>query len=152
MALDIYTFDVDNNSFVKHSKNGLLTNPVQTVHDGTNGEVVEKKLYLRNDDSAFYYTNLTLQPVPQSKTAVDDINYPEAYITFKVIAQNEQPTENQWKSVASGSLVSFSDIGSAGSGDTNYKPFWILVSVPAGTRVQNISDVSVHLEGEESPV
>ena len=152
MALDIYTFDDDTSNFVVHSKNGLLTNPVQTTHDGTNGEIVEKKLFLRNDDSNFFYSNLLLQPLPRTKTAVGDINFPEAFVTFKIIVQNEQPTENQWKSVASGSEVSFADIGATGSGDISYKPFWIFTSIPAGTRVGNISDVFIQLEGEENPV
>jgi hypothetical protein len=152
MALDVYTFNTDTSNFEKHSKNGLLTDPVQTTHDGTNGETVEKKLFLRNDDTNFFYTNLTLQPLPQTKTAVDDINFPEAFVTFKIIVQNEQPTENQWKSVASGSVVTFPDIGATGSGDDSYKPFWILTAVPAGTRVGNLNDIFIQLNGEDNPV
>lgn len=152
MALDLYTYDSDTDTFVQHSKNGLFNNPAQTTHDGSNGEVVEKKLFLRNDDDTMYYTNLIMQPLPLTKTAVGDINFPEAFVTFKIIVQNEQPTENQWKAVQSGAAVTFSDIGSSAAGDTAYKPFWVYVGIPAGTRVQNINDIALHLEQEESPV
>lgn len=152
MALDLYTYDDENSEFVKHSKNGLFTNPAQTTHDGTNGEVSEKKFYLRNDDVNFYYTNLILQALPLEKTAVEDINYPEAFVTFKIIVQNEQPTENQWKAVVSGDEVAFGDIGEAGTGDVSYKPLWVQVGIPAGTRVQNISDIRINVIGEENPV
>jgi hypothetical protein len=152
MAIGLYEYDVNNSQYVEHSRNGILTNPVQTTHDGTNGEVAEKKLYLRNDNAAFYYSNMTIQPLPLTKTGVGDINYPEAFVTFKIIVQEEQPSANQWRSVQSGSEVTFPNIGVVGSGDTNYKPFWIQTSVPAGTSVQNISDISIHLEGEENPV
>jgi hypothetical protein len=150
--LKIYSYDVDNNLFVEHSQNGLFTNPIQTVHNGTLGEIVEKQLFLKSDDAGFYYSNLTLQALPLSKTAVDDINYPEAFVNFKIIVQNGQPTETQWKSTASGSLVVFADIGSVGNPDLSYKPFWIQVSIPSGVRVQNINDISVNVAGEESPV
>lgn len=152
MALDIYEYDVENNVYIKHSKDGLLTNPVQSTHDGTNGEVVEKILYLKNDDSNVYYSNLTLQALPLTKTGVGDLNYPEAFISFKIIAQNSQPTANEWASVNSGNKIAFPDIGESGLGDTGYKSFWVQVSIPGGTVVQNISDVYIRLEGEENTV
>lgn len=152
MALDMYTFDEDINDFVKHSKNGIFSNPAQTTHDGTNGEVVEKQLFLRNDDVNFFYDNITLQALPLLKTAVGDINFPEAFITFKIQVQNQQPTENEWKAVQSGALTLFPDIGSLGNADTSFKPFWVFVGIPAGTRIQNINDVTIQNEGNENPV
>jgi len=150
--IGIYEYDVNNNTYIRHSENGVLTNPVQTTHDGTDGEVVEKKLFLMNDDAGLYYSNLTLQPLPLTRTGVGNINYPEAYVSFKIIVQDLQPTANQWKSVQSGQAVIFPAIGSVGSPDTSYKPFWIQTSIPAGTGIQNISDISLHLEGEENSV
>ena len=132
--------------------NGILSNPFQTTHDGTDGEIVEKKLFLKNDDAGLYYTNLTLQFLPLTKTGVGDINYPEAFVVSKIVVQDDQPTQNQWQAVASGNRVNFPDIGAAGSSDLNYKPFWVLRSIPAGTAIQNISDTYIHCEGESSPI
>ncbi len=152
MALLIYEFDQDNSEFDAISKNGLQTNPVQTTHNGTDGQVVEKKLYLRNADANFYYTSVTLVGVPSRKVRVGDINFPEAFINFKMIVQDEQPTESEWLAQESGNQVVFADIGDTNDGDTSYKPFWLQIGIPAGTRVQTINDISVHLDSEENAV
>lgn len=152
MAIQIYTYDSDNSEYVEHSQNGLFTDPIQTSHDGTDGEIVELQLYLANDNINFYYNNLTLQALPLTITGVNNINYPSAFVSFKIIVQNTQPTASQWASVASGALTTFPDIGSVGNGDTGYKPFWIQTGVPSGTAVQNITSISINLQGEENSV
>lgn len=152
IMLDIYQYDQDNSQFNKVSKNGLQTAPVQTVHDGTNGETVEAKLYLRNDDDTLYYTDISLVPLPARKVRVNDLNYPEAFITFKIIAQDGQPTVSEWLSVESGNTITFDDIGAEGLPDISYKPFWVQITIPAGTRVQTINDIVIHKESKSNPV
>ena len=152
MSLDIYSYDEDNSIYNRISKDGIQSNPIQTVHNGTEGEVVEKKLYLRNDDPNFYYTSIKLKGVPPRKLRIGDINFPEAFIGFKIIEKDTQPSENEWLAMESGNEVALSPIGDTSSGDTSYKPFWIQVSIPVGTRVQTIADVSINLEAEQNPV
>jgi len=152
MALFIYEFDDDNSEFLEISKNGLQTRPVQTTHNGTDGQVVEKKLFLRNSDTNSYYTNIRLVPIPSRKVRVGDINYPEAFINYKIIIKDEQPTESEWLAIESGNEVNFDDIGTTSGADTSYKPFWIQVGISPGTRVQTISDVSLHMNAEENAV
>lgn len=152
MSLFIYEFDEDNSEFLEISKNGLQTRPIQTTHNGTDGQVVEKKLYLRNDDSNSYYTNIRVKSIPARKVRVGDLNYPEAFIKYKIIIKDEQPTESEWLAVESGNEVVFADIGDTNGADTSYKPFWVQVGISPGTRVQTINDVSVNLEAEENAV
>lgn len=152
MALGIFEYDAGNSEFNVVSEDGAQTNPVQSSHDGTNGEIVEKKLYLRNDNTNFYYENITLETRPARKVRVGDPNYPEAFIGFKVINQDIQPTESEWLAVESGNMEVFDNIGSETEGDTAYKPFWVQISFPAGIRVQTIIDVSLSLDRKESPV
>jgi hypothetical protein len=152
MSLSVYEFDDDNSQFLTISKNGAQSNPVQTTHNGTDGQVVEKKLYLRNDDTDSYYTTITLVPTPARKVRVGDINYPEAFINYKIIVQDEQPTESEWLAVESGNTATFADIGTTLASDTSYKPFWVQVGISAGTRVQTISDVALHMDAEENAV
>lgn len=152
MSLGVYEFDEDNSTFEALSIDGLQTRPVQYTHDGTNGEIVETKLYLRNDDANFYYTNISLQTVPGRKVRVGDLNFPEAFIGFKIIVQDGQPTESEWLSVESGNEADFADIGSASAGDISYVPFWTQVNIPVGTRVQTVNDVAIHLESEQNAV
>jgi len=152
MSLDIYEYDQENSVYNKISANGLQTNPVQTTHNGTDGEIVEKKLFLRNDNENFYYTDITLTAVPPRKVRVGDINYPEAFIGFKIVEKDDQPTENEWLAIESGNEANFVVIGDSSTGDVSYKPFWIQVSIPVGTRVQTISDVSIHQDAEQNAV
>lgn len=152
MSLDVYTFDENNNQFNKLSKDGLQTNPVQTSHDGTNGEIVERKLFLRSDDANFYYTDIQIQGTPARKVRVGDLQFPEAFIGFKIAIQNEQPTRNQWLAIESGNTAVVDDIGDSSTGDTSYKPFWIQVEIPPGTRAQTITDVGPNVLANENPV
>lgn len=152
MGLFIYEFDEDNSEFLPISKNGLQTRPIQTTHNGTDGEVVEKKLYLRNDDSNFYYTGVEITPIPSRKVKVGDINFPEAFVNFKLINKDEQPTESEWLAVRSGNELPIEDIGDTNGGDISYKPFWIQIGISPGTRVQTINDISLNVTAEESAV
>jgi hypothetical protein len=152
MALFVYEFDEDNSEFLEISKNGLQTKPIQTTHNGTDGQVVEKKQFLRNDDTNSYYTIIKMTTTPARKVRVGDINFPEAFVNYKIIIKDEQPTESEWLAVESGNEVVFDDIGDTNASDTSYKPFWIQVGISPGTRVQTISDVSLHMNAEENAV
>lgn len=152
MSLDIYEYDSDNNQYLLISEDGLQTRPIQTTHDGTNGEVVEKKLFLRNDDELFYHNNIRLKPTPDSKVRVGDINFPEAFIGYKIIFKENQPSKSEWAAVQSGDEAFVTNIGTTDVPDTAYKPFWIQVAIPPGTRIGALRDVSIFLSAEENPI
>ena len=152
MSLALYEYDKDNNQYLAISQDGLQTSPVQTTHDGTNGEVVEKKLFLRNSNSNLYYNNIRLQATPASKVRVGDINYPEANIGYKIIFKETQPSKSEWASTQSGEYATYDNIGTTDVADTSYKPLWIQVSIPPGTRVGALRDVMLALDAEENPI
>jgi hypothetical protein len=150
--LDIYDYDEGNNQYLLISAGGLQSRPIQTTHDGTNGEIVEKRLFLRCDDENFYYNNIQISPTPDSKVRVGDINFPEANIGYKVIIKEDQPTESEWAATQSGDPAILDNIGTTDQGDTSYKPFWIQVEIKPGTRIGAIRDVSLDLSADENPV
>lgn len=152
MSISIYEYDKDNNQYLEISQNGLQSRPIQTTHNGTNGEVVEKQLFIRNDDENFYYTNIRLTPIPANKVRVGDINYPEAYIGYKIIVKDTQPTKAEWAAAQSGDITNITNIGTTDLADTAYKPLWIQVSIPPGARIGALRDVSIELEAEENPI
>ena len=152
MALKVYEYDQDNNQYIQISQDGLQTRPIQTTHDGTNGEVVEKKLFIKNTDDTLYYTGIELQAKPDSKVRVGDINFPEAFIGYKIIFKETQPTASEWAAVQSGNLEVISNIGTTDASDTSYKPFWAQVSIPPGTRVGALRDVKIECVAEQNPV
>lgn len=152
MSLNLYEYDKDNNQYLRISEDGLQTRPIQTTHNGTNGEVVEKQLFLRNNDENFYFTNVRLNPLPATKVRVGDVNYPEAYIGYKIIVKNTQPTKAEWNSTESGNTAIITNIGTTDLADTSYKPVWIQVSIPPGTRIGALRDVSLNCEAEQNPI
>ena len=117
MSLHLYEYDSDNSEYLVVSEDGLQTSPVRTSHNGTNGEIVEQKLFLRNDDANFYYTTIKIQPIPLRKTRVGDISYPEAFVGFKILVQDGQPTESEWLAVKSGIEIDVVDIGTTTAGE-----------------------------------
>jgi len=152
MGLSIYEYDKDNNQYLEISQNGLQTRPIQTTHNGTNGEVVEKQLFLRNTDDNFYYNNIRLTSTPSTKVRIGDVNFPEAYIGYKIIVKETQPTRSEWAATQSGDTSVIANIGTTDLGDTSYKPLWIQVSIPPGTRIGALRDVSIQLLAEENPI
>jgi hypothetical protein len=152
MSLSIYEYDKDNNQYLEISQNGLQTRPIQTTHNGTNGEVVEKQLFLRNDNDNFYYSNIRLTSTPANKVKIGDINYPEAYIGYKIIVKNTQPTKSEWAATQSGDTAFISNIGSTDLADTSYKPLWIQVTISPGARIGALRDVGIQLLAEENPL
>lgn len=152
MSLSIYEYDKDNNQYLEISQNGLQTRPIQTTHNGTNGETVERQLFLRNNNDNFYYSNIRLKSIPATKVRIGDVNYPEAYIGYKVIVKDTQPTKSEWAATQSGDLAIITNIGTTDLADTSYKPFWIQVMVPPGTRIGALRDVSIELLAEENPI
>lgn len=152
MSLSLYEYDKDNNQYLEISQNGLQSRPIQTTHNGTNGETVEKQLFLKNNDDNFYYSAIRLTPVPANKVRIGDVNFPEAYIGYKVIIKNTQPTRSEWAATQSGDTAFIANIGTTDLADTSYKPIWIQVTIPPGARIGALRDVSIQLDAEENPI
>jgi len=118
--------------------------PITTTHDGVLGEVVEVKLFIRNNNASEYYTDIELEPV--SKTVPSDVIGTATGHGVKMRAGNTQPTEAEWDAIDYATTLSFSDIGSSGSADTNtYLPFWYRIECPAGAPADNKENVVLRL-------
>lgn len=152
MSLSLYEYDKDNNQYLRISEDGLQTRPIQTTHNGTNGEIVEKQVFLRNDNENFYFTNIELTAVPATKVRVGDVNFPEAYIGYKIIVKNTQPTKSEWAATQSGDVAVITNIGTTDLADTSYKPLWIQVTIPPGTRIGALRDVRIQCDAEQNPI
>jgi hypothetical protein len=152
MALDVYR-EISTGAYSIYKIDGANDNllPVITTHDGVLGEVVETKLFVRNDDSTEYYQNIAVLPV--SKTTPDETISTANGHGVKLFAGAVQPTEAEWESIDYGVSVSLSNIGSAGSGDNStYLPFWYRVEVPAGAAADNKENIVLRLSYTAYPV
>lgn len=152
MSLQLYEYDKDNNQYLATSENGIQTRPIQTTHDGVNGEVAEKKLYLRNSDDGFYFNSISLKATPDAKVRVGDANFNEAYIGYKIIFKENQPTKSEWAATQSGDAALIQSIGTTDASDTSYKSFWIQVNIPPGTAVGALKDIQLSLEADQHPI
>ena len=131
------------------SQDGNYTKPFAITFDGRIGGFKETKLYIRNDDPTYYYTNLELAFQDLSDENIVT-NQGEGF-SWKLIEGNSKPTLNDWKNTPAGNTLSFaSGLGSLGSPDiATYLPFWIFIEVPPGLDIQVFRDVKFLLSGNE---
>jgi hypothetical protein len=152
MALDIYR-EVSTGIYAVYGRDGVDDGllPIITTHDGILGEVVEIKLFVRNDDPTEYYEGISVAPV--SKTLPDDTIGTSSGHGVKLNLGSTQPTEAEWGAIDYGDSISLPDIGASGSGDTStYLAFWYRVEVPAGTPADNKENIVLRLSYTASPV
>lgn len=97
---------------------------LRTDHDGNLGGPFETLVYVRNDDAATYYTNLT---VTLTDTALS------SGWTAKLASGSRQPTEREWDAVQVNQSLALADVGTTGAADTStYFPVWVRVYCPGG--------------------
>lgn len=138
MALKIYKYNPLLNIYSAISQ-GTFDAPISTSHDGLKGETVEQKLFVRNDDAGLFYETVTVEP--QSTTT--NITSGTSWLV-KLSAGDSKPAD--WDEITTGESISIGDIGDSGTGDTTYKPFWLYVKAPEGSKAQTITDISLLLE------
>lgn len=125
--------------------------PIITTHDGTLGEVVETRLFVRNDDVAEYYTNISVVPV--STTSPSDIIGVATGHGVKLRVGATQPTEAEWEMIDYGEGILIEDIGEEGAGDiSTYSPFWYRVECPAGATADNKDNIILRVTSTAHPV
>ena len=140
MGLGIYETANPSNKF---SQNGALTNAICFTFDGIKGGTLVKKLYVRNDDSLYYYDTIKVTPV--IKNGPDIISGVGGF-HWKLIAGDTQPLEDQWDLTSNANTISLANLGSGGNPDTStFLPFWVRVTVPAGTSVQSLEGVRLDI-------
>jgi len=128
MALNVYTYDEFTETYVEASA-GDMSNPIKTVHDPLEQSTVIKKLFLRNDNSSKYYTDVSLQFAPTATTQ----NNPTGW-SYKIISGDTKPAEEDWAyDVTSGESIEMDDVGADGDPNLDFYPFWIRIDVPKGT-------------------
>lgn len=133
------------------SSDSSYQNPLAFSVDGQTGAIISKKLFLRNDNSNFYYTDIELTPVTQM--GLDLVSGATNGFTWKLVLGDTEPTEIQWASVSPANTIVFSDIGSLGNGDiVTYLPFWLRIEVPRNIDVQVFQGSTLQISGTENAV
>lgn len=149
MTIGIYTESVPDGLL---SQDDLFTKPFAITFDGRTGGYKETRLFLRNNDPSFYYTDMTLALEDSENPPI--VSRPEDSFVWKFSYGDTKPTFNDWLNIpAANTLNILDDIGGPGSPDTStYLPFWVYIQVPPNLDIQVFIGVKFVLSGNEALV
>ena len=130
MALDFYN---DSNTLASISSGEIRESMNATV-----GSISETKIYIRNDDTGTYYTNISVAINQDTGT------FGASGFSIKLYYGSRQPTEAEWDAAPVNTAINIPDIGVLTAGDdTTFHPFWIRCFCPAGFSLSQLrTDIS----------
>lgn len=128
------------------------TGSIITTHDGKTGDVHAVQLFLRNDDSDLWFSNIQVTPIDGTATAsIDETDYDSTGWGVRLIAGDNEPSSSQWESTNWGTTISMSDIGASGSADTStYYSFWYQITCPPNEDAQTKQNISLRVTYTEN--
>ena len=145
--IKIYKFNSDNQDFEEISQ-GTFANPA-TVKSTPGGTAIAQKLWIRNDDSQKYYTDISIQ-VPSNPDEVPGDPVERLGLrdlSLKILTGDAEPTDAEWAAAtpwptltspvpANGDLTRshIPNLGAAGSPDVGFYPFWMRISCPGSIK------------------
>jgi len=138
MALSIYVEADPGSAF---SSDASFSHPFSIALDGITGQIIEKKHFIRNNDSGHTYSAITLQPIDGGDDIVSNNGF-----SWKLKVGSTRPTESEWDTITAGSSVSFSDINDI----TTYLPFWVRIQVDPGKDVKSYQSVQLRIVATEA--
>jgi hypothetical protein len=143
MGIGIYT-SVDPDKVL--SQNGDFLYPFSITFDGRVGGYRETKLFIRNDDSDYYYNDLTLSLLDENPESI--IN--NGGYVWKLYYGDQKPTFNDWLNIPAATSIQIEDLGSEGNSDiSTYLPFWVFIQVPNNIDVQVFTKTKFVVSGNE---
>lgn len=152
MGLKLYY--KENDAYVEVSSGGVFESPVLTTHNGKTGDVIAEQLYLRNDNSALWYSNIVVSSYDATQTPEkDNSDYESTGWGVKLSPGADEPTLGAWENILWDNEIEMEDIGQTGTGDsTTYFPFWRLITCPPHTDIQIKKNIFVRVEYTENAV
>lgn len=122
-------------------------NPFRVTLDGRDTSSLEKKLFVRNDDTSKYYTDVTLDILDKG----GDIFANESHgFNWKMQAGDKQPLPAEWVLLPAVSTLAFPSIGTSTLANIfTYYSFWVRVELPRGHRALSIKSVILRLSAKE---
>lgn len=115
------------------------------VVSGRYGGVHEQLLYIRNNDPARYYANLSVVITGSQYDALSEFG--TSGWSLKLLYGQRRPTEAEWDLIRSGESLDLPDIGNSGEADTStLHPVWVRVYCPAHEQATNVDDFSIELQ------
>ncbi|RLC08698.1 MAG: hypothetical protein DRI24_22950 [Deltaproteobacteria bacterium] len=143
MALGLYSTPHEDNEFT-------LLNAFSITFDGRVGGILNRKIYLRNDNTSLWYSDITIYPHDIISPDVTDNSLSGWY--WKLAKRDLVPTPEEWGLVDPGNTLNINEnIGSGIKGDINtFIPIWVQVKIPRGQAVQAIKDILLRIDSTEN--
>lgn len=139
--------------YFKDNENSILEDgKFLATFDGRAGGVLDKKIYIRNNDIVKWYSNIVLSLDTGTGPNLIDNSINGFY--WK-LAQQELPlNKEEWKLVSPGNTLNITgNIGSADQGDiSTYISIWVRISIPRNQRIEKYKNISFILEAKENRV
>lgn len=145
--LDIYAYDDFGEQYVVYTADDDTTNPILALASPRETSVIQQKFFIRNDDATKFYTQVSLRWGPTDIT-VDSAKG----IKYKLILQENTPTEAEWAAVASGNQIDCSDIGTESLASLDFIPFWSRLEVPRSLPSGIYEDAYLIIDYQENTV
>jgi len=143
-----------NDVFVPITLSGDLASPLVSIHDGKTGDEQTIQLYIRNDDSANWFSNIIVRPIDLiDANPYGDIIHTETGWGVKLSAGAEEPTSGEWEDIDWGVSVNMPNIGTDSGADVaTYNPFWYLITCPPNTDAKVKTDIVLNVSFTENSV
>ncbi len=150
--LKLYKFDKELGTFTEYSYGDDITNLIRSVFNGQDGGTVVQQLYVRNDDPAYWYSQIVLSFGPAEKVGT---NNPRKF-SYKLLSGEAEPTAAEWASVTSGVALDYRNATLrtriADITDQAYYPLWLRIDVPPKTAMGVVLDTYLGIDDVANPV
>jgi len=152
MGLVLYFKEDD--TFIAMTDSGDLTSPLTSIHDGKTGDIQTIQVYVRNDDTTLWFSNVKIQPVDLvDANPYGDVVYSETGWGVKLSQGAEEPTEGEWDDIEWGNQIDMANLGSnSGANTTTYLPFWYYITCPPNTDAKVKTDIVLNVSYTENSV
>lgn len=145
MSLRIYTEPIETGSISTFDDTEYK--PVSFTFDIKKGGTLQRRLWIRNDDSKVYYKSIKLTAIDTNKigsVVTGSLNRQD--FAVKLITGDKKPLEADWRATSKGNTISLADLGKSTRSDVvSYLPFWIRIEVPTNTQVDTVKTVHFKL-------
>lgn len=144
MGIKIYT---EANNAASVSSEDAFTKPLLIAMNGKTGGVLQKRIYVRNDELTKSYQGITVKPFSSYPAFINGTNG----MSWKLYAGDIKPTDEVWATISNANTITLPDLGTISTSDiSTYLPFWVKVVIPRSTDAQTIKDVKLQISATET--
>jgi len=141
MALRIYENSTDS---VPISSSDTFSNAWTESIDGRTGGSIEKKLYVKNDETVYDYSDIQVYAI-QTSGSFDLLAGTKGF-SVKFSEGATRPSLEQWNTIQVDNTIDLADITDVSTA----LPFWIRIQVPSNVPVQQVRGIKIAVYATES--